>query len=185
VIPVVLRTERLVLDRPTLGDVDAITAACQDPLFEQYLMTPWPYRREDAVGFVSTFVPDGWSGDQEYTWAIRERVGGPLIGVVGIRRRDDGSAAIGYWMAAESRGHGFMTESARAVVDWAIAERSGDPIGWEAVVGNAASRSVARKLGFRLVDTRPHPLREGRPDVPTWFGELRADDDRTPKEWPG
>ncbi len=84
-IPVALRTERLVLDLPTERDIPAITEYCQDPVFERYLTTPWPYREEHARGFVTEFVPKRWAGDLEYTWAIREAEGGPLLGVVGKR----------------------------------------------------------------------------------------------------
>jgi RimJ/RimL family protein N-acetyltransferase len=64
-IPVTLRTERLVLDQPTAADVDVITEYCQDPIFEAYLTTPWPYTRADAEQFVETHVPNGWSEGTE------------------------------------------------------------------------------------------------------------------------
>ena len=52
-IPVELRSERLILSIPTGdADIEAIARFCQDPLFEQYLTTPWPYTRNDAVAFV-------------------------------------------------------------------------------------------------------------------------------------
>jgi RimJ/RimL family protein N-acetyltransferase len=69
--PVSLRSARLVLSAPTLDDVDAIVRYCQDPLFERYLTTPWPYTREDGVSFVESFVPSGWAADRDYTWGIR------------------------------------------------------------------------------------------------------------------
>ena len=58
--PLTLRTDRLVLDQPRDGDVDAITEYCQDPLFERYLTVPWPYEREHAVSFVDDYIPAGW-----------------------------------------------------------------------------------------------------------------------------
>lgn len=82
-LPFGIRTERLVLDQPLPGDVDDIARYCVDPLFEEYLSIPWPYRREHAVGFVAEFVPKGWLRGEEWTWAIRESAGGPLLGVIG------------------------------------------------------------------------------------------------------
>ncbi|RIJ43967.1 N-acetyltransferase, partial [Clavibacter lycopersici] len=38
--PVTLRTPRLTLRPPALGDVDAITAACQDPAIRRYVPVP-------------------------------------------------------------------------------------------------------------------------------------------------
>lgn len=40
--PVVLRTERLLLDAVLESDIDDIERYCQDPLFEEYLTIPWP-----------------------------------------------------------------------------------------------------------------------------------------------
>jgi RimJ/RimL family protein N-acetyltransferase len=37
-IPVVLRTERLLLDQPTLADVDPMAEYCRDPVFEEFML---------------------------------------------------------------------------------------------------------------------------------------------------
>jgi RimJ/RimL family protein N-acetyltransferase len=181
-IPVVLRSERLVLDQPTERDIPRITEYCQDPLFERYLTTPWPYTEEHARGFVSEFVPSGWETETEFTWAIRTADGGPLLGVVGHRTaRSD----IGFWLGAAHRGHGVMPEAVNAVVGWAFG-RGAERIAWECIVGNTASATVARKCGFRFTGVGPagHPGRDGQP-VDAWHGELAATDDGSEKDgWP-
>ena len=180
-IPVVLRTERLVLDQPGERDIPLITEYCQDPLFERYLTTPWPYTEEHARGFVTEFVPGGWADDREYTWAIREFEGGPLLGVVGNGVSPGG---IGYWLGAPHRGSGYMTEAVRAVLDWAF-ERGAQRATWECVVGNVASAAVARKCGFRYTGERPTGAWRDESRPLAWHGELAADDDRTEKDgWP-
>ena len=52
--PVTLRTARLTLDEPRLADAELVTEYCQDPLFERYLTTPWPYTRADADAFLGS-----------------------------------------------------------------------------------------------------------------------------------
>lgn len=89
-IPVGLATPRLVLDQPTLADVESITAYCGDPLFEHYMNTPWPYERKHAQHFVESYVPIGWEDDHEFTWALR--ADGEFIGVIGYRRSREISA---------------------------------------------------------------------------------------------
>ena len=69
--PVTLRSARLVLDQPTLADVDLVTGYCQDPVFEHYMVTPWPYRRNDADVFIGELVPRWWDTESEFTWALR------------------------------------------------------------------------------------------------------------------
>ena len=54
--PVALRTARLVLDRPVLADAELVTRYCQDPIFERYLTTPWPYTPADAESFEASVV---------------------------------------------------------------------------------------------------------------------------------
>jgi RimJ/RimL family protein N-acetyltransferase len=187
-IPVVLRTERLVLDQPTEADVPLIAEYCQDPLFERYLTTPWPYREEHAREFVHEFVPNRWAEDREYTWAIRHTRSGPLLGVVGSGVTHDGigpwHGGIGFWVGAPHRGRGYVTEAARAVLDWAF-ERGAARIAWECVVGNVASAAVARKCGFRYTGERPVRAWRDSSRPPAWHGELDASDDRTEKDgWP-
>jgi RimJ/RimL family protein N-acetyltransferase len=179
--PVELRTERLVLDQPAERDIPRITEYCQDPLFERYLTTPWPYTEEHARGFVSEFVPSGWENDREYTWAIRATEGGSLLGVVGNAVAPGG---IGYWLGGRHRGFGYMTEAVRVVVDWAFA-RGAERIAWECVVGNDASAAVAKKNGFRYTGERPTRAWRDESRPLAWHGELAADENRTLKPgWP-
>lgn len=161
--PVDLRTERLVLDQPTLDDVELTTEYCQDPVFEKYLSTPWPYRREDAERFLGEIVPASWRNDTEYTWAIR--IDGEFAGLIGFRTpyRD-----LGYWLGAPHRGAGIVPEALGAVLDWVFSWSEGDVL-WECFLGNEASATAARKAGFSyrgqgasLVASRDgeHPLAE-------------------------
>ncbi|MFC6354740.1 GNAT family N-acetyltransferase [Luethyella okanaganae] len=99
--PVVLRSDRLVLDQPVVADIDRVAEYCRDPLFERFMTTPWPYTRDHAEGFLSEYVPNGWSTGREATWALRATDEGPLLGVIGIRlQRTD----IGYWLGTPHRG---------------------------------------------------------------------------------
>lgn len=178
--PVELRSERLTLSAPTLADVDPITHYCQDPLFEQYLTTPWPYGRADAVAFVDA-VARWWEEGSEYTFGIRLEES-DLIGMIAWRTRGD----VGFWLGAEHRGRGYMVEALAALVEWVFVEHDPERIDWETLPGNVASARVARAAGFRYTGIAPVlvPARDGsHPD--SWHAELLRDDDRDPKDgWP-
>ncbi|ODU63181.1 MAG: hypothetical protein BGO97_03495 [Micrococcales bacterium 70-64] len=178
-IPVTLTTPRLVLDQPTLADVELIAKYCSDPLFEQYMNTPWPYERKHALHFVESYVPIGWEDDREFTWAIR--ADGEFVGVVGYREE---TRDIGYWLGAPHRGAGIMTEAATAVVDW-LFEQGRSEIAWECIPGNTASASVARKLGFAFAGEGPSALtsRDGG-TATAWHGTLTAADRAEKPGWP-
>jgi RimJ/RimL family protein N-acetyltransferase len=180
--PVALRSPRLVLDQPGEADVDDITRYCRDPVFERYLTTPWPYERTHATGYLEKVVAPGWERDREYTWALRRRADGPLLGVIGWRSR---LSDVGFWLGAEHRGEGLMAEALSAVADWVFAQDV-PIIRWECAVGNAASARTARAVGFRYTGEAPMdvPARDGtRP--PGWHGELTPISPRTPRPgWP-
>ena len=183
--PVTLRTERLVLSIPTEADVDAITAACQDPEVPRWTTVPSPYSRQDAEEFVA-LVASWWADGVETVWAIRRD--GAFAGMIGLhkitQRADGGDAEIGFWGVAEQRGQGVMTEAARAVVDFAFGELNLARVEWRAVVGNIPSARTARALGFRYEGLlrQGHSSPRGRDDA--WIAGLLASDDRTPVEWP-
>lgn len=170
------------LDAPTLNDHERVATYCTDPLFEQYLTIPWPYTPADAEYFLSTFVPEGWQTDKEFTWAIRESVGGPLLGVIGHRVT---LGDIGYWLGEPHRGSGLMTEAVGAVCEW-LFERGLDAVHWECIEGNASSVSVARKSGFTFTGHAPATAayRDGS-HPQSWHGTLLSADSRDEKPgWP-
>ncbi|SDS25314.1 GNAT family N-acetyltransferase [Microterricola viridarii] len=169
---VALRTERLVLDQLQEGDVDAITAYCQDPLFERYLTVPWPYRREHAAGFVNELAPAWWQSGAEATWALRREEGGPLMGVLSFRMPKHD---LGFWIGEEHRGFGYMPEAVSRVADWAFDEAVPglQAVGWECIAGNVASARVARKAGFRFTRTAPSSIPDRDDAHPeSWYGTL-------------
>jgi RimJ/RimL family protein N-acetyltransferase len=178
--PVTLETERLVLDQPTLADVDVVTEYCQDPVFERFMLTPWPYRRADAEKFLGTVVPMMWEDDVEYTWALRSS--GELLGLIGYRTR---ASDVGFWLGGPHRGHGYMPEALDAVIDW-VFERTDRPILWECIPGNASSASVARSRGFTWLGEGESLYRDraGAKAV-AWRATLSPSDSREPKPgWP-
>lgn len=179
----VIETARLSLDLPVWTDRFAVAEYCRDPLFEKFMTIPWPYEQRHADFFLNRVVPGGWLSGDELTWAIREREGGPLLGVVGWRRAH---GDIGYWLGAPHRGRGLMTEAVVAVSSWLMTVLGRPKVAWECVVGNVASASVARKAGFTFTGERPTELtfRDGS-HPPAWHGVLRADDSREEKAgWP-
>jgi RimJ/RimL family protein N-acetyltransferase len=178
--PVTLRTPRLVLDQPTLADVDIVTEYCRDPLFERFMSTPWPYRKQDAELFLGQIVPAGWSNDTEYTWSIR--VAGGFAGMIGFR---SANRDLGFWLGAPYRGRGLMTEAVGGVLDWVFASSEADVL-WECYLGNLNSLGVARKSGFTyrgVGDALVADRDGGRPDA--WKASIAKTDSRDAKPgWP-
>lgn len=184
-VPVTLHTDRLVLSLPTEADIDAITAACQDPEVARWTTVPSPYTRKNAVEFIE-LVTGWWADGVETVWAIRKD--GVLAGMIGLHRITEhphgGEAEIGFWGVARFRGQGVMGEAARAVIDFAFDELGLARVSWRAVVGNIPSARTARALGFRYEGMLRQGLASARGRDDGWVASLLASDDRTPVEWP-
>ncbi|GGD73773.1 GNAT family N-acetyltransferase [Microbacterium murale] len=182
--PVTLHTDRLVLRAPTTADIDAITAACQDPEIPRWTTVPSPYTREHGEGFVK-LVAEWWEDGSQAVWGIFHD--GVLVGVVGLHHitphSSGGSTELGYWATAHARGQGFMVEACRVVIEWAFAELDLARIRWQAVAGNVPSARTARALGFRYEGLQRQALTSPRGRDDGWVAGLLPTDDRTPVEW--
>lgn len=181
--PVVLRTARLELSVPRVGDIDAIHEACQDADTQRYTTVPSPYERHHAEEFIPR-VADQWAEGVHLTWAIRE--GDVLAGTVGLYRIDAGAGELGYWISPWSRRRGLITEASRAVLDWGFAPSGAAlrRIEWRAVAGNTPSARAARALGFRYEGLLREGIAGKTGRVDAWIAGLLATDDRTPQPWP-
>lgn len=172
-------TDGVVLLRtPGPEDVDRIAEICQDPDVQEWTTVPSPYRREDAEGFVGGYVHDGWAKGTACTWAVRDAADDTLVGMVGLVMEGTGSAEIGYWLAPDRRGQGFMSRSVDLVVGAAFGRLGLVRLSWRAFVGNGPSRRVAERAGFRVEgELRGGGVQRGvRRDE--WVGTLLRDDPR-------
>jgi RimJ/RimL family protein N-acetyltransferase len=139
----VLKTERLVLRGPARGDLANIVALAGDRRVAQNTARiPHPYSVADAEGFIAS--ANQKRGEAVFTIELD----GALIGMCGVDLRQDG-AELGYWLGVPFWGHGYATEAARAVIDYAFAELGHDVLQSGARVSNPASRRVLEKCGFQ------------------------------------
>jgi len=179
--PVTLRSERLILDLPVASDAEHVARYCQDPLFERFLTTPWPYTDAHAHGFLDEYVPGAWESGSELTWALRTAPGGRLMGVISLRAK---GREVGYWLGSDHRGSAYMTEALDAVCAWAFDGFPGtEVITWRANAGNVASAMVARASGFRNTTTATTtvPGRDGE-ELVGWSAERRRESEVDARE---
>jgi GNAT superfamily N-acetyltransferase len=85
-------------------------------------------------------------------------VDGRLVGIVQTYARTRQHADLGVYTLAGWRGRGFATAAA-AIVARCVQEAGQTPV-WDTGEGNAASLSVARKLGFTEVARRTYVILE-------------------------
>jgi RimJ/RimL family protein N-acetyltransferase len=132
------------------GDVEAITAACNDRAIAEFLdLIPSPYTEDDAREAIAYFR-EGWAEGTVSNFAITNSERGEPLGSIGVRwlEPDQGVAEVGYWVAAEARGRGVCTRALRLVARWLISEHGIQRLQLRADEQNPASRRVAEKAGF-------------------------------------
>ncbi len=137
----ILRTERLTLRPVVLADAPAIVEGVNDWDVAKWLaVVPHPYSHEDALTFITEIAPQ-----IPKFWAIDD---GNLVGIISI------DTEIGYWLAREYWGRGYMTEAARAVVAHHFADPAAGDLPSGHFVGNERSGAVLAKLGFVNLEVR-------------------------------
>jgi RimJ/RimL family protein N-acetyltransferase len=143
-------------------DTDAIVLRINDPEIGAYLdLIPQPYTTADALDWLAISA-QGWRDGTSGTFGIHTDGLDGAVGGVGVRflsGLEEGSAEIGYWVAAEARGRGVATAATRLAARWSF--DSVPELGrlqLRADVENVASNRVAEKAGF----TREGVLRAQR-----------------------
>lgn len=115
------------------------------------------------------------------TVAYSLRVGGELAGLAGLHDIDmaNGTAQIGYWLAAKHEGRGRMTAAVRALIGMAFRDLGLARIEIRCAAGNVRSQAIPKRLGFTLEATLrgAQQLHDGRVDVRV-YGLLREEWER-------
>ncbi len=79
-------------------------------------------------------------------------VEGTLCGTLGLHYVDwfDRSAEVGYWIASDLEGRGYVTRAVRCMLDVAFGAAGLHRVVIRCAVENVRSRRVAERLGFRV-----------------------------------
>ena len=143
-----LKTERLVLRAPRAADAPALVRLLADRRIAiNTARIPHPYGVDDAEQFIASVN----RLDGEATFMIT--LDAAPIGVCGVEPRE-GGPEIGYWIGVSYWGQGFVTEAARALIDYAFGELQHETLQAGARVSNPASRRVLEKCGFQWTGVR-------------------------------
>jgi RimJ/RimL family protein N-acetyltransferase len=149
-------TERLIMRPFREDDVDAYTAMLQTPEVRASLHLPDDIGREQAFSQMC-----GWLGQWELRgtgqWALQERTTGVFVGRAGSHwpeRVDWPGIEIGWTLHPEHWGKGYATEAGAAAVQYVFAHHVVDEIYSMILPENAASRAVAKRLGFTQWELR-------------------------------
>jgi len=151
----VLSTERLVL-RPVTGDDHPVLLAhWTEPDVRRFLFDGAPLSSAEVAETVEESIGD-FAAHGYGIWLIELGSGtgsgpspGPgLVGTAGLRPLEESGLEIFYSLAPGAWGHGYATEAARAVVEYALGPLGLPEVLAEVDEGNAASVAVVKRLGM-------------------------------------
>lgn len=94
-------------------------------------------------------------------------IGDRIAGVIGYTGVDwtERSTSIGYWLAARHQGHGTMSAAATALTGHAFSAWELSRVTIRVATGNARSRAIPERLGYRQEGVQPKAQRVGGRDL--------------------
>ncbi len=165
-----LETERLILRRLTLEDVDELYDLDSDPEVMRYLTGGVPHTREfirdralpHYLSFYARYPSFGF-------WASIEKASEAFMGWFHFRPYKPAPEEIelGYRLKARFWNQGYATEGSRALIDVGFRELNVSRVVATTMRVNARSRRVMEKLGMRFEKEFAYP---GEP-FPGWTVE--------------
>jgi ribosomal-protein-alanine N-acetyltransferase len=145
-----IETERLRLRAFRPADLKALHALYADPGNLRYWGTDPSPSLDETRRIMRWHV--AYDPFQYVLWAIEEKKGKRLIGMINYHRRDrrERRVEMGWIMAPDRQGKGLMTEAAQALLRYLIDRLKVHKV--EALIRreNKPSAALARRLGFRL-----------------------------------
>jgi RimJ/RimL family protein N-acetyltransferase len=93
-----------------------------------------------------------------------------VIGAVSLGRdAGETSAELGYWLGLPFWSCGYMTEAARALIDWSFTQWGLTRIHSHHLARNPASGRVMEKAGLRRIESRPVTWKDGRREEAVFY----------------
>ena len=145
--PFKLETERLLLRHPLEGDaVSIFERYAQDAEVTRFLL----WKPHGSVTESQEFIERCqrvWTEGTAFPWVIVRKSDHLLLGMIELRPEGH-KAELGYVLARDAWGKGYMTEAIKAVVAWALAQPQIWRVWAYCHVQNAASARVMEKAGL-------------------------------------
>lgn len=147
-------TERLLIRKPLPGDGEPVYEAMQASLKELKPWMPWANREQskEEVEIIVREAHAKFLTREDLRLHIFNRETGEFIGGTGLHRMnwDVPKFEIGYWIDKRQSGKGYITESTKALTEFAFHELHAKRVEIRCDRKNTKSRAIPEKLGFIL-----------------------------------
>lgn len=132
----------------TLDDVGFVVEVFEDPEVSRYSPTiPFPYTSADALGWLETHEPLRLAGTA-LRFAVIDAVTGQPLGANSVSELLK-SASVGFSLAPEAHGRGYITRAVRVLARWAFDDLGLARLELTTDPENLSAQRVADRCGFR------------------------------------
>lgn len=154
-------TQRLVLRRFTMADVDNLVRLDADPDVMHFITGGMPTAQEEIEKEILPAFLAYYERFEGYGfWAAIQKPAGQFLGWFHFRPREGSSldeAELGYRLRKSAWGKGYATEGSRALIRKGFTEFGVRRVVAETMAVNLASRRVMEKAGLTLVRSFHQP----------------------------
>ena len=145
--PLQFSTERLLLRSPRVRDAEEIFSSyASDPEVTRYLSFAACTEISQVEEFLRSRVL-AWADGQDFMWLLTLPDSGGIIGSIEARIREF-RIELGYVLAREYWGQGYLTESFRVVAEWAEQEPTLHRLWAFCDTENEASARLLERVGL-------------------------------------
>ena len=104
---------------------------------------------------------EAWAAGTGFCFTIESRQGRIFLGRVSIKKVEgDGVWSIGFWTHPQHQGQGYMSEAAKAIVDFGFGHLAAQRIEACHAVWNRKSERILKKVGMTFVKHNPEGFRK-------------------------
>lgn len=153
-IPPILMTERLVLRKIILDDIDALIKHANNPkISDRILNMPYPFREPDAIFKLGT-ITKGFKEGNRFTFAIILKSINELIGEITLNLEGNNQGQLGYWLSEVFWNLGYTSEAIEPVITFGLEKLNLDLIYASTKSDNTGSIKVLEKNNFILYNQK-------------------------------
>lgn len=153
-----IKTERLTLRQFTINDSVELNKICNEKYILKW-MPDWESSLEDRekwIEWVDTQYSKATKATVRIMLAVTLSTDKKIIGMVGIGNKEevDNEIEIAYFISEKYSNNGYITEAAKAIIDWSFRTLDIDYLIAIVELDNFPSQRIVEKCGFTKKKTK-------------------------------
>ena len=147
---IIKETKRLLIEQATLTDSDFFFTLLNSPTWLQYIGDRGIETQQDAITYIENSLMTSYSEHGFGLWKVSLKESGVPLGICGFLKRDYMEHPdIGFAILPKFEGKGYMTEAAKAVLEYGKLELGLQKVLAVTTGENQSSRQLLATLGFK------------------------------------